>query len=187
LLLVLFWPVGLYLLYKKTATDKSVPFTGIRPVLITGWVLLGFGIISVFAYLDERMYSALPFSALFIIGGVLLLRKVRDLKSDKQRYSKYINVVTYEQLVSIEAIANSIGEPSPVTEQNLREMIDKGYFQAHINQASRELIFAPESPLAAQKANITYRVVQCPHCHAAARIPVGDTARCEYCCSWLQG
>ena len=102
---VLFWPIGLLLLLKRFATDRSAIFScqsKLRTISIVLFVIGGVLIVSI---------VGAPFGIWFIIGGFLVRRSARNNGVQCQRYTWYIDLVVNQGQTSIGHIASVVGFP----------------------------------------------------------------------------
>jgi hypothetical protein len=191
---ILFWPVGLILLFKKINSDKATMFKDGNKVTIMSFVLMGLGALIFMAILggSADTYTFLWAFAL-IGGGVWVFFVGRKMKADGERYKKYIALVANQNQTSIDNIAPAVGVSYEVAAKDLQKMIDLDYFHgAYIDMAQREIVLAKTAPhQVAQMASTTQAQVQekiatCGSCGANNRVTVGQIAECEYCGSPLQ-
>jgi len=187
--LILFWPLGLFFLFKKIHTDRTASLNNGRTVAIVSYVLMGFGIVSLGTL-------NIPGVILFGGGGIWLFVISRRMQATGARYRKYIALVVNQEQTSIDAIAAAMGVSYGEAVKELQQMIDRGYFEgAHIDAGSREihLAKAPPPPVIAEAPEmpipagipIQERVVACNSCGANNRVS-GQVGECEYCGSPLQ-
>lgn len=190
--LIIFWPVGLYLLVKKLATDQSALMSGKTSTLsAVGWVLIAFGVIGFFTELsDTPDATGVILGFLFVIGGVLLLRKVSTTKKTAVKYKKYIDTVVNQNIRSIDNIASIVGLPYDVVAKDLQDMINIGYLKdAYIHQSNREIILKQQEQEPTTYTQGVYtdqtapqtKAARCPGCGANNVVVVGRVSECEYC------
>lgn len=108
-LLIICWPVGLFLLIKKLATDKSALMSGkTRPISAAGWILVVIGALtSVSADPSSGGVDTgvLVFGLAMTVGGVLVLIKASRTKRTAARYKKYIDLAINQNVRGIDNIA----------------------------------------------------------------------------------
>lgn len=190
--LIIFWPVGLYLLVKKLATDQSALMSGKTSTLsAVGWVLIAFGVIGFFTELsDTPDATGVILGFLFVIGGVLLLRKVSTTKKTAVKYKKYIDTVVNQNIRSIDNIASIVGLPYDVVAKDLQDMINIGYLKdAYIHQSNREIVLKQQEQEPTTYTQGVYtdqtapqtKAARCPGCGANNVVVVGRVSECEYC------
>lgn len=191
-LLIIFWPVGLFLLIRKLATDKSALMSGKTGKLsVIGWVLIvfgGLGFIGIISDTSSGSSGAIT-SLAMIIGGVLLLRKVSKTKKTAIKYKKYIDIVVNQNVRSIDNISSAVGLSYDVVAKDLQDMINIGYLKdAYINQGNREItlkqhesVIYTQVSVVGQVAAVQTKAVRCTGCGANNVATVGKVSECEYC------
>ena len=187
--LIIFWPVGLFLLFKKLATDKSALMsekTG--PLSIIAWVLIVIGALGFMSSLSNFSFGGFIFVLGMIAGGILLLRKVNETKMTATKYKKYINIIANQNVKSIDNIASAMGIPYDVAIKDLQHMIDSNYLPgAYINQGNREIVLKQHEPVVSNieqpvgQATPQMATKSCPGCGANNIVTVGSITECEYC------
>ncbi|MDR0405396.1 MAG: PCI domain-containing protein [Clostridiales bacterium] len=191
--LIIFWPIGLFLLIRKFATDKQALMSGKTTALSTiAWFLMGIGGIGVILMLSAsgNIGGAARGGILYLvmfIGGISLHRKASKAKKTAEKYKKYIDIVVNQNTKSVDYIASAVGLPYDAVTKDLQDMINIGYLNAYIHQGNREIVlqrhepaqYAPvPAPGAAAPRTIAAR---CPGCGANNVIAVGGVSECEYC------
>ena len=187
--LIIFWPVGLFLLFKKLATDKSALMSEkTAPLTIVAWVLIVIGAIGLMGSFSNFSFGGFIFVIGMIVGGVLLLRKVNETKMTATKFKKYINIVANQNVKSIDSIASAMGVSYSEAEKDLQNMIDIGYLPgAYIHQGNREIILKQHAPVASNQESAAVQSApqmttkSCPGCGANNVVSVGKVAECEYC------
>ena len=189
--LVIFWPVGLFLVVKKFASDKSAIMSGKTGVLsVVGWILAGFGGICVLAADGDS--SMVIVGLLFIAGGVMLLRKASTIKKTAVRYKRYIDIVVNQNVRSIDNLVSAMGLSYDVVSQDIQKMIDIGYLKdAYIHQGNREIVLMQqetvpatyEQPVVAGQVQAAPQTTaaRCPGCGANNIVAIGRVSECDYC------
>jgi hypothetical protein len=196
--LILFWPIGLLLLVKKLAIDKSATLKSGKGITVASYILMGLGAIYIMmAFSNPEMLAA---AVLFGGGGVLMNWFARKTKHTGERYKKYIAMIVNQNETSIDNIASATNVPYDVVMKDLQKMIDSGYFTgAYIDMSQREIILAravqpvqtiqpvqQQVYLSPAFAYVQEAVVACGSCGARSRVTVGRISECEYCGSPLQ-
>lgn len=187
--IIIFWPVGVFLLIRKLTTDKSAAMTSERPLSIAALVLMTLGIIYIIlSFADQSMLLA---AAVFGIPGIWLFFKSKQTKAAGAKYRKYIAIVINQNQTSIDNIASAMGVKYEQAAKDLQKMINAGYFTgAYIDVTQREIVLARVAPpqtaqdfAIAQSSTI---VVSCNSCGANNQVIHGRTSECEYCGSPIQ-
>ena len=187
---VVFWPIGLFLLFRKINSDRSVTLNNAQLVTIISYILIGVGVM----YLISDMF----FLAILLVGaGIWVYRISRKMKATGEKYKKYIAIIVNQSHTSIDNIAAIVDLPYEVVVQDLQKMIDTGYFEgAYIDVNNREIVLARVVPQQTSQAFVSQtpqnfaaqtqeRVIVCKSCGANNRI-FGNIGECEYCGSLLQ-
>lgn len=188
---VIFWPVGIFFLFKKLNGDKTATLKNSKTVAIISYVLIGMGVIYLIMTFTEDS-SIFAAALLFGGGGVLVNIVARNMKKNGEKYKQYIGLIINQQLTQIDNIAASVGVGYDVAKTDLQKMIDLGYFVgAYINDGSREIILAKPVATNASEQFTTgtgaqTRVVTCKSCGANNTAIVGQVKECEYCGSPIE-
>lgn len=199
--LIIFWPVGLYLLIKKISNDKSALMSGKTGALaIVAWVLIVFGGLGFIGMLSDTsgnsdgVIGGVFVVLVMIVGGILLLRKASKTKKTAAKYKKYIDIVVNQNVRSIDNISSAVGLPYDIVSNDVQDMINIGYLKdAYIHNGNREIIlkqYEPteytQTPVAGQVAVHT-KATRCQGCGANNVVVVGKVSECEYCGTPIQG
>ena len=194
--LVIFWPVGLYFLFKKLAIDKSAVMSRhIGALSIVGWFLIVFGAVALWGYVsgepgfDSDLASGMVVSLGSLVGGGVVLYKVSTTKKAAKKYQEYIRIVVNQDIRNIDDIASAVGLSYDETVKDLQNMIDYGFLKdAFIHRSNREIILvhyeavSSLTPLpGAYGAAPQMIAVHCPSCDANQVAAVGSVIKCEYC------
>jgi len=189
--LIIFWPIGLFLVIRKLATDKSALMSGkTGAISAVAWFLIVFGGLGFLGAISDETTegSVIVVLILFIVGGVLLLRKAKQIKKTAAKYKKYIDLVVNQNVRSIDNIASTVGLSYDMVLKELQDMIDIGYLKdAYINMDSRTIefkqfgqqAFTPASNPGQASGQTT--TVRCSGCGANNVVVVGMVTECEYC------
>ena len=203
LLIIFFWPIGLFLLIKKLAADKTATISsGGKGLKVTGIVLIVFASCGFLGFLSSAtsygMESAdvAPLIALlfFAAGGVVCLRKANKIKKESKDIKQYLSIIVNGNVRQLDAIASTTGKSYNVVHKDIKNMIDKGYLKnAYIDEGMREVVLPNVAPVTTQNTVGTTvntvtaktKIVTCSCCGANNTI-TGDTGECEYCGSPLK-
>jgi len=187
LALVIFWPVGLVLLFKRLSDDRTAVFTcgkSLRTVYIIMFIIGGLLIVA----------SRFGIGALLIIGGFVVLRIANNRNARAKRYRHYLDIILNHGERYISAIAFDVGVSNHVVLLELQQMLELGYFPgAWLDRANLEIVLpaagmehhAPmghghHAPFPETAPVHTTRIVPCPGCGASNTV-TGATGQCEYC------
>ena len=189
--LILFWPLGLFLLIRRLSSDRTATFKSGRMLkvvyvllFISGGFMLfsgGFGIF---------------FGLLFIAGGVMVFLQARKGNQRVARYKQYMNLVVNHGQKSVDHIAATLGTESRIVKTELQKMIDLGFFEgAVIDNVTNEIMLAVpqktgvasaiETVFGSNEESSTERVVVCGGCGANNKVS-GNVGNCDYCGSPLE-
>ena len=195
--LILFWPVGLFRLFKKF-NDKATLMGGkTKALTVTAWVLIAFSafclVISFGADIfAEAWFICLAFFA-WIAGGILILLKVEKSKKKAEQYRKYLNVIVNSGERSIDNIASAMSVTYEAARSDIQAMIDDGFLKgACIHEGKREVVLRQDAPIAqpvyatqsstaVETAPPQIKTVRCSGCGANNVVTDGCVTECEYC------
>ena len=129
---------------------------------------------------------------IFLLGGILLLRKAKKIKKQAGIYRKYIDIVVNCGEKSIDNIAGAVGLQYDIVTKDLQNMINIGYLKnAYIHQANREILIGqvaqPQVHQINQQINqqilkpIQPKAVRCSGCGANNIVSTSGICECEYC------
>lgn len=186
---VFFFPVGVFLIYKKINSDKTATLNNSKTVFTISYVLLAFSIIYVTMIFSEGV-SMITAALVTGAGGIWLNRIAKKMKTNGEKYKKYITLVINQNMTEIDNIAPALNVSYEIAKEDLQKMIDLGYFVgAYINENSREIILAKHSNNTPNQSKVNLpatRVVVCKSCGANNSISIGVINNCEYCGSSIE-
>jgi hypothetical protein len=161
LALIFFWPLGLFLIYRKFSKERIVELQNSKVLKVLGWffIIMAVGLLcSNAGYNNEVSEGAVtttnrePTSqdindtmnfmiVFFGGGGLLMLYASRRMKLKVRRIQKYIVLVDGKNITSIDDIASAIPIKYSNAIEELQSLISKGYFpEAYIDHESRKII-----------------------------------------------
>ena len=190
LVLIFFWPVGVYLLYRKVTGDRASALKNSKILRNVGFVFLGFAIIYIFMVISGQMDDAWTAAAFFGIGGGVLVYAAKRLKMTGEKFKKYINIVINNNQTSIDNIAAAIPISYDKAAKDLQEMINKGYFSnAYIDVSNTEIILPSyikqqserNGSLKNNNEQAKVKSVICKNCGGNNEVIEGQVCECEYC------
>ena len=203
---IIFWPVGLYLLFKKVSLDRKAAMkAGGKGLKIAGIVLIviaSLGMIGSFDNAGSIDVTVVVIFAFFLLGGILLLLRANKISKDAKNVKKYLMIIVNSGERKIDNIASAMGKGFDDTKRDIENMISKGFLKnAYINISTREVVL-PNAPVASSVASTTNvsqqttvrptttasysRPVQAPQiitceCCGANNVVTGPIGECEYC------
>ena len=196
LALFIFWPVGLYLIIKRTSIDKKAAMGSVKLIKglgIASCCMAGLGfLVSVTDGFDSGDVGAIIF---FAAAGAALLYLANKNKKDAAAIKQYLNIIINGGEKQLDSIAATVGKPYDIVKKDIQMMIDKGFLKkAYINENTREVVL-PSAPHAVASTNNSdsdmpataskTRIVNCPCCGAGNTV-TGELGECEYCGSPLK-
>lgn len=184
---IIFWPVGVVLLCKRSASkSKSGTFSG-RVVQFIGWLFIVFATILAFGSGSEGVTGAeVTLIIFFLTGGLVIIPLGSKISANAVIFKMYNNIIENQNLYSIDSIARVTGLPVKRVMSDLQKMIDKGYFTgAHIDEVNNEFIIPGYNDSQKQENstvnNTDMIIVICKSCGASNTIINGTVGKCEYC------
>ena len=203
---ILFWPVGFYLLYKKLLSDKSVVLKNSKTIKIVGIVFIALSIIYIIMGLTGELKDSkgnAPVGIIIIVilffgcGGLFRIRTSKKMQIQGEKFKKYISIIINNNETSIDNIAAYMNVSCEEVVNDLKTMIDKGYFlNAYVDLGSREFVIRTREyePInvngsssfnEVQEEKPKMKVVVCRNCGGNNTILEGEVSECEFCGSPL--
>ena len=185
-----FWPVGLFLLFKRVANDKKTAMGAAKLIRGIGIASCVFAAIGFLASFSDDFGSALIVVLIFGGAGVALISLAKKMKTEAENVKKYLAIIVNGNERMLDNIASAIGKDYATVRSDVQKLIDKGYLKnAYINENAREVVLPVKAAPApvytaatpnAPAAPVQVRVVTCPCCGANNTI-AGAVGECEYC------
>ncbi|MDR1961952.1 MAG: hypothetical protein LBQ16_06690 [Gracilibacteraceae bacterium] len=178
LLIIFFPPLGIGLLIYRLASNKTVFYEDGAALTKTGWVL---AVIATFCLFGRWPPGFFFFGSL----GVVILAYGYHARQKGKKFHQYALIVENSGTSPISSIAAAMGVSQAEAVADLTKMIEQGYFEkAYIDNSTGELVvLSVGGDAKAEKAK--HKRVVCAGCGAAATVPAGRPALCEYCNSPL--
>lgn len=207
LLLYFFWPVGVFLLYKRVQVDRKAALT-------IGKVVNGLGIsayaitaLFVFACLIEGFTGEdVEIILFFGIAGFVMRKVAKKLTRNAEKIRRYLQIIVNGGETELDMIARAVNQPYDTVVADVQKMIDSGYLNGrYISRSQHKILFQNsqefedvdiiediddgfedyiEKMEVPQPAPVQSRTVTCKCCGAKNIIQVRN-AECEYCGSQL--
>lgn len=193
-----FWPVGLFLLFKRVSTDKKTAMIAnisIKTIGVILYVFAGFfAFFSIILLTDksdpanaEGFITLFVIALIFGIGGFFVCKYSKKISKNAQEIKKYMSVVVNGNTRQLDAVASAMDKSYDVVKKDIQDMINKGFLKnAYINEGTREVVFAENNSF--ENVNINNapkKIIACPCCGANNTL-IGDMGECEYCGSPLK-
>lgn len=195
LALIFFWPVGLFLIFKRASLDKRTAMSsGGKGLKGLGIGLIAFGAIGFIGLVgssDGNAAGGIVAALFFVAGGIALIMKSKKMIKEAEGVKQYLNIIVNGGERKIDSIAAATGKPYNVVKNDIQQMINKEFLKnAYINENTREVVLAMATPAYSnanvqQQATAKTRIVTCPCCGANNTIS-GNLGECEYCGSPLK-
>lgn len=199
LTLIVFWPIGVFLLIKRLSVDKQTAMTAgkiINGLGIASYVIAGVGLFSVISYGPEE--DDFIYILFFAVAGYVLRRVAKKTKKEAEEVKKYLAIIINGNIRQLDAIAAASGKPYDTVVKDVQKLIDRGFLKdAFLNTNTREVIlnnaytYAPEQISGTTGAStntatntpapeLAPKVITCSCCGANNMI-IGKIGECEYC------
>lgn len=198
IVIILFWPIGFYLLFKKLLGDKSAVMHNSKVIGVIGYIMAFLGFVYVIMGITgesiegtaETRTTAIVFGVFFVIGGIVLIRKGRKMRVVAEKYKQYIPIVINGNVTAVENIAAAVPVSYDEAVMDLQKMIDIGVFKsAYIDNSTHEIVL-PKVNICNPEQNLhesgEEQIVLCSCCGAQNRVIPGRVSECEYCGSPLK-
>lgn len=180
-LLIFFWPVGLFLLYRYLTADKTNMRRNSKTLLGYGIGFAAFGVMAAifsptatFETGESGFWPVLCIGIVaMIIGGIFFYQYGRYTRLMK-RCGQYSTIITRNKIFSLGDIAAAAKVSLPMLKTDLQKMIDMKILDgAYIDDIQGKIVL----PGYAEEEE---RVVRCKSCGALNRVKYPHAA-CEYC------
>lgn len=189
ILTIMFFPLGLYLVYKKRNFNSGRDFAR-YVITYFCFFMTAVGIIIMLNSPDNPTES-IPPTIFFFLIGLALRRRSKKLAVKAGQYEKYVFIIMDEKEFVIDNIAGAMSLPVYAVKKDLKDMINKGYFQgAYINDRTNKIVLPKQNkknvnePAPNYEPKIEVKAVTCKSCGAPNRVTT-SFAECEYCGSPL--
>jgi hypothetical protein len=189
--LIVFWPVGLWLLATRIGRDKLARLKVGQSLVTAGiaFLIVG-GLIAATAIGgsdDDPGGRVVSFTLSFFLGwlpGAVLVWKGRGLRAQGMEIRKYLGIVTKQEISSISAIAAAVNLSPDVVIEALSRLIEAGYLADYrldpeLNRIDR--VGSKDSSDDSLPREL--RVWNCGACGGGNKrhIRIAELATCEYC------
>lgn len=184
LTLIIFWPVGLLLLYLKLRNNSKNKFIFSGTIkIIIGVCSIFFALIGTAAEIDEPtgeiVVTIVMVSIFLAIGVAFIYFGMKNIKEGKI-YEKIKNLINFQQVESVEEIAKEL----KITEEKATEYISKavslGFCNNEIEYKNKKIIYKKKIEAEVEKKKHE-RIVKCECCGGINHINDTEAKACEYC------
>ena len=192
IIIIAFWPLGIYLLYKRIKTDKKTGFTIGKGVRYGSYFCFFMTVVGILGSFESGFRSQdIGLILFFLAAGVALFMFAKKITANAEKYKKYIAIIINGNEFIIDNIAGAMSLPVNVVRKDLNDMIKNGYFQgAYINDSTNEIVLPRQSKVndndveSYDTPQVQPKVITCKCCGAQNKITTSG-AECEYCGSPL--
>lgn len=184
LALIIFWPVGLILLYLKfrdNSKNKFI-FSGTIKIII-GICSVLFALIGVAAEVDQptgEVAVTIVMVLMFLaIGGAFIYFGVKNIKEGKI-YENIRNLINFQEIESIEEIARKLKISEEKATQYISKAILLGFCNNNIEYKNKKIIYKKKIEKEVENKKHE-RIIKCECCGGINHINDTETKACEYC------
>lgn len=184
LALVIFWPVGLILLYLKLRNNSKNKFIFSGTIkIVIGVCSIFFALIGTATEIDEGAgevgVTIVMVSIFLAIGVAFIYFGIKNVKEGKI-YEKIGNLINFQEVESVEEIARKL----KITEEKVVEYISKavslGFCNNEIEYKNNKIVYKKKIEAEVEKKKHE-RIVKCECCGGINHINDTEVKACEYC------
>lgn len=151
IMLILFWPVGLFLLFGKLANDRSASFGGGAGLIrFVGFILVAFGVIMLFTLFSgdgEIVAGGIMGAIIFGLPGLWLLKKGKKMRKTGDKNRTYINYIVNNKINDVSELARRMGVSQQQVIDDVNLMINNGMLgRARLNLSNGKIQFPRPKP-----------------------------------------
>jgi len=181
--LILFSPIGAFLLYRKIKEDRCAAINNGNIVIAVSYIPLVFFAAYLALTVTDGFFFLVP-AVLAGAGGLWVNSMGRRMKETGTGYKQYINLIVNQGQTSIDDIAAAMGRSNHLAVQDLQTMIQQGFFRdAELDTEKRKIVLVRAMP-SFTPAEQTEEILTCKGCGANHRLFL-PSVDCEYCGSSL--
>jgi len=196
LFLIFFFPVAIYLMYKRFSIDKANMMKNAKITRNFGIAIIFLGlfyfIMALTGNVETTEETMNPVGAaiamLSICGGagLWLLLVANKMYKNGLKYKKYVKAVVNQGHTAVDNIAANVGVTYETALDDLYKMMEQGYFGgSYIDETNREIIL-PKASIQDPVIKEDTKVVSCKSCGANNTVFIGRANSCEYCGSPIE-
>lgn len=194
IMMCVFWPIGVYLLYKRLKVDRKAAMRSGKALNIWGIILIVIGGCAFLGGIADVDSETVVGAVFFLILGIVLKRMATKNKKQAMRVRQYIALIINQHITSLDELSRATGCTYNVVCDDLNMMIEKGYLPgAYLNLSLRRIMLPGQQvPVyrqnnMGQRAQARTKVIKCKGCGAEMIVAEGTIRKCEYCGTPLQG
>lgn len=184
LALIIFWPVGLILLYLKLRDNSKNRF------IFSGTIKIAIGLCSVFfaligtaAEIDQPTgevgITIVMVSIFLVIGAILIHFGIKNIKEGKI-YENIRNLINFQEVEKIEEIAKKLKITEEKATQYISKAVALGFCNNEIEYKNKKIIYKKKIEEEVEKKRHE-RIVKCECCGGINHMSDTQTKACEYC------
>lgn len=192
LLLVFFFPVGIYMLVSKVTTERFNYVKNGQSLKTMAIVLFCLSGMYLIMGITEETSVLSVFFLLGVLGIFCFIKGDKYIKKGT-RYNRYVSIINSNNDTLIDNIAAAYPTNYEQAIVDIQEMLNDGYFMnGYIDSNRRQLIIpinAASVNVNINQTNVTQQAqptsIKCKNCGATNKIIPGAVNECEYCGSPL--
>ena len=182
--LLIFWPVGLYLVYLKAKENTK------NRLIFTGRVKIAIAISSIFFALvgfaaeiegpSEDLLIGVMLIAFFLGIGIFLLKKGIQNINDGKICEKIAYMINYQRIETVQQIADKLQISLDKATYYISKTMELGLCDEDIECMDEKIINKKHIREKEEKKK-KQRVVKCESCGGINHVTEGESAVCDYC------
>ena len=192
LALIGFWPLGLFLIIKRTSVDKKAAMACGKLIKVLGIASCSVATIGFLVCVGDGFDSTdVGMIIFFASAGAALLYLAKKIKKDADSVKQYLSIIVNGGERQLDSIVAVTGKPYSIVKSDIQKMIDKGFLKnAYINENTREIVLTDnlsakvninsQAQSFATDTIVETKIVVC-HCCGANNTVSGTLGECEYC------
>ena len=208
LALYFFFPIGIYLIVRKSRLHRRNIFTIGHKTLASGISLMIFGFIfyipKLVLLLAEKNFTdienvdelrlmvesnayatILNYGLFFVILGIVVILISIWQKRKASRYQSYISLVVNREIEDLDKIASKMNFNKDTVIKDLQTMINRRYLENYELDIDENRIYdVPKEKRRREEKDKNIRNIKCPNC-GANNLLVEKYGKCEYCDSYI--